>query len=74
LPDLHLAAWIGLCGISPTRGAAGYEQARIFRRDTAGRMVGPARVGRKAPDPVPGRIDFQPAVYEDLVPTGRSKA
>jgi hypothetical protein len=37
-------------------------------------MVGPARVGRKAPDPVPGRIDFQPAVYEDLVPTGRSKA
>ncbi|MDQ1053097.1 hypothetical protein QE394_001025 [Arthrobacter sp. SORGH_AS 212] len=25
-------------------------------------------------DPAPGRIDFQPAVYEDLVPTGRSKA
>lgn len=25
-------------------------------------------------DPGPGRIDFQPAFYEDLVPTGRSKA
>jgi len=24
--------------------------------------------------PAPGRIDFQPVVYEDLVPTGRSRA